>query len=116
MHRAFFAETTTGAGAAALNRVFEEYLIPIMFCSEQLHLFMKYNDIDPAASPMWFDDEGNVLAAALVGFRGRRGWIGGFGVGRVSRKRTCQRTRFLRHPSSARSWAGNDLPGSALRQ
>jgi GNAT superfamily N-acetyltransferase len=69
-----------GAGAAALNRVFERYLVPIHFSSEQLHLHMSYNDVDPAASPLWYDDDGGVLAAALLGIRGHRGWIGGFGV------------------------------------
>jgi predicted GNAT family acetyltransferase len=41
---------------------------------------MSYNDVDPAASPLWYDDEGNVLAAALLAIRGKRAWIGGFGV------------------------------------
>jgi GNAT superfamily N-acetyltransferase len=69
-----------GEGAAALNRVFERYLVPITFSSEQLHLHMAYNDVDPAASPLWYDDNGEVLAAALLAVRGKRGWIGGFGV------------------------------------
>lgn len=41
---------------------------------------MTYNDVDAAASPIWYDDDGNVLAAALLAIRGKRGWIGGFGV------------------------------------
>lgn len=63
-----------------LNRVFERYLVPITFSSEQLHLHMSYNDVDAAASPIWYDDEDNVVAAALIAMRGKRGWIGGFGV------------------------------------
>lgn len=80
MRRASFAQAATGHGASALNRVFERYLVPITFSSEQLHLHMTYNDVDASASPIWYDDEGNVLAAALLAVRGRRGWIGGFGV------------------------------------
>lgn len=80
MRRASFAEAATGEGASALNRVFERYLVPITFSSEQLHLHMTYNDVDAAASPLWYDDERNVLAAALLAIRGKRGWIGGFGV------------------------------------
>ena len=80
MRRATFADAAIDAGAAALNRVFQKYLVPITFTSEQLHLHISYNDVVADSSPMWFDDEGRVLAAALVGIRGNRGWIGGFGV------------------------------------
>jgi ribosomal protein S18 acetylase RimI-like enzyme len=80
MRRATFADAAIGEGAAALNRVFKDYLVPITFSSEQLHLHMSYNDVDTSRSPMWFDDEGRVLAAALLAVRGKRGWIGGFGV------------------------------------
>ena len=80
MRRASFAQAAIGQGASVLNRVFERYLVPITFSSEQLHLHMTYNDVDAAASPIWYDDGGNVLAAALLAIRGKRGWIGGFGV------------------------------------
>ena len=80
MRRSSFANAAVQDGAAALNRVFNEYLVPITFSSEQLHLHMTYNDVDSTASPIWYDDAGNVLAAALLAVRARRGWIGGFGV------------------------------------
>ncbi len=80
MRPATFADAAIGEGAAALNRVFANYLIPIAFNPEQLRLHMSYNDVDATRSPLWFDDEGRVLAAALLGVRGKRGWIGGFGV------------------------------------
>jgi ribosomal protein S18 acetylase RimI-like enzyme len=80
VRRASFAQAAAGEGAAALNRVFERYLVPINFSSEQLHLHITYNDVDAGASPIWYDDAGTVLAAALLAIRGKRGWIGGFGV------------------------------------
>lgn len=80
MRRGTFSKAAVGEGAAALNRVFEQYVVPIFFSSEQLHLHMAYNDVDPTASPIWYDDEGNFLAAALLAIRGKRCWIGGFGV------------------------------------
>jgi ribosomal protein S18 acetylase RimI-like enzyme len=80
MRRASFAEAVMGDGAAALNTVFKDYLIPVTFSSEQLHLHMSYNDVEPALSPLWLDDAGKVIAAALLAVRGKRGWIGGFGV------------------------------------
>lgn len=80
MRRASFAQAAAGEGASALNRVFERYLVPITFSSEQLHLHMTYNDVDAGASPIWYDDDGSVMAAALLAIRGKRAWIGGFGV------------------------------------
>lgn len=91
MRRATFADAAAGEGAAALNRVFQRYLIPMSFSSEQLHLHMAYNDVDPSASPIWYDDDGEVVAAALLGVRGKRGWIGGFGVAPPSRGRGIAR-------------------------
>lgn len=75
-----FAEASLAQGAFALNRVFEHYLVPVTFSADHLDLHLTYNDIDAAASPLWYDDDGNVAAAALLGVRGDRGWIGGFGV------------------------------------
>jgi GNAT superfamily N-acetyltransferase len=80
MRRETFAQAAAGVGAAALNRVFERYLIPITFSPDQLHLHITYNDVDPGASPLWYDDDGDFVAAALLAVRGKRGWIGGFGV------------------------------------
>jgi GNAT superfamily N-acetyltransferase len=80
MRRVSFADAASADGSAALNRVFENYLIPIAFTPEQLDLHVLYNDIDLRQSPLWYDDEGRVVAAALVGVRESRAWIGGFGV------------------------------------
>jgi ribosomal protein S18 acetylase RimI-like enzyme len=80
MRRATFADAADGEGAAALNRVFEHYLVPISFTTEQLQLHMSYNDVDSGASPIWLDDDGEVIAAGLLAIREKRGWIGGFGV------------------------------------
>lgn len=80
MRRATFADAAIGEGAAALNRVFKDYLVPLTFSAEQLQLHMLYNDVDATHSPIWFDDDGQVLAAALLATRGKRGWIGGFGI------------------------------------
>jgi ribosomal protein S18 acetylase RimI-like enzyme len=80
MRRSTFAQAAIGEGAAALNRVFHEYAVPLTFSSEQLHLHMSYNDVEASASPLWYDESGAFLAAALLGIRGKRGWIGGFGV------------------------------------
>jgi GNAT superfamily N-acetyltransferase len=87
IHRSTFAQAAIGEGAAALNRVFEAYRIPITFSSDQLHLHMSYNDVEPGISPLWYDSDGNFLAAALLAIRGTRAWIGGFGVAPPYRER-----------------------------
>ncbi len=80
MRRSSFGDATLSEGAAALNIVFQQYVIPVMFSAEQLRLHITINDVQPALSPIWFDEVGGVLAAALLAVRGKRGWIGGFGV------------------------------------
>lgn len=75
-----FTGAALDEAAAAMNRVFEKYLVPIAFTGEQLRLHMLYNDVDNARSPIVYDDDGTVIAAALLSVRARRGWIGGFGV------------------------------------
>jgi ribosomal protein S18 acetylase RimI-like enzyme len=80
MLRSSFDRISLADGAAALNTVFEGYVVPMAFSTEQMELHVLYNDIDLRASPIWYDDAGRVVAAALLGIRGERGWIGGFGV------------------------------------
>lgn len=75
-----FANAESYTAAAALNRVFEGYYIPVGFTAEHLDLHVLYNDVDRSLSPLWYDDDGNVVAAAVVGVRDSRAWIGGFGV------------------------------------
>ena len=47
---------------------------------EQFVRHVAGNTIDLEASPVWLDDVGGIVAASLLGVRGERGWIGGFGV------------------------------------
>lgn len=78
--RTTFAQRDAAEGARALNRVFEQYLLPMSFTAEQLRLHVTCNDIDEAFSPLWYDRSGEVIGAAMLGVRGTRGWIGGFGI------------------------------------
>lgn len=80
MRRASFADAAPDAAAAAFNRIFTGYLRPMSFTPEQMELHVELNDIRTSRSPLWYDDAGNVIAAAMLGVRGARTWIGGFGV------------------------------------
>jgi len=73
--------------AAALDSVFREYLVPISFDGPAYAIHVAANDIDLAASPIWYDDDETVVAAAVLGVRDPHGWIGGFGVAPAHRKR-----------------------------
>lgn len=65
---------------AVLNRVFEDYLIPLAFSTVQMNLHLEANQIDRSLSPIWYDDDGTLAAAGTLAVRETRGWIGGFGV------------------------------------
>jgi ribosomal protein S18 acetylase RimI-like enzyme len=64
----------------AFNRVYEGYIVPLRMTTEQASQHMEVNDIALEHSPVWLDDGGELLALAALGVRGRRGWVGGFGV------------------------------------
>src|SRR5690242_13654265 len=74
-----FADLPAKERAAALNRVFQGYVLPFEMSEEQFALHIRTNDIDLQASPVFLND-GAVVAATLVALRGERSWIGGFGV------------------------------------
>jgi len=74
-----FADFPANERAAALNRVFQGYVLPFEMSEEQFAVHIRTNDIDLQASPVFLND-GTVAAATLVAIRGERSWIGGFGV------------------------------------
>jgi ribosomal protein S18 acetylase RimI-like enzyme len=86
LRRVTAADVGSARAAAALDDVFREYLVPISFDGPAYALHFAANDVDLAASPIWYDGD-EVVAAAVLGVRGRRGWIGGFGVAPAHRRR-----------------------------
>jgi ribosomal protein S18 acetylase RimI-like enzyme len=71
--------------AAAFLRVYENYVVPVQMTPEWLANHIVVNDIDRDDSPLWLDGRGEVAALGLLGVRGARGWIGGFGVAAAHR-------------------------------
>jgi RimJ/RimL family protein N-acetyltransferase len=65
---------------AAFLRVYENYVVPVQMTPEWLARHLETNDVDREASPLWIDPSGQAVALGLLGVRGARGWIGGFGV------------------------------------
>lgn len=81
------ADVGRADAAAALDGVFAEYLVPISFSEPIYAVHVAANDVSLASSPIWYDRNGSVVAAALLGVRDTRGWVGGFGVAPAHRKR-----------------------------
>jgi len=75
------------SAAAALDAVFAEYVVPISFAEPVYAIHVSANDVAAGASPIWFDRDGRVVAAAVLVVRGTRGWIGGFGIVPSHRRR-----------------------------
>jgi ribosomal protein S18 acetylase RimI-like enzyme len=73
--------------AAAFNAVYENYLMPVALTDEQFRDHVTTHDVLASGSPVWLDDDGAVAALALLGVRGERGWIGGFGIAAAHRGR-----------------------------
>lgn len=74
------SELDPEALAAAFLRVYENYVVPVQMTPEWLAGHIDSNDVDRGDSPLWLDEQGAVAALGLLGARGDRGWIGGFGV------------------------------------
>ncbi len=79
LRRITAADVDRRLAAAALDSVFAQYVVPISFSEPQYAAHVAVNDIDLTASPIWYDGD-DVVAAAVLGVRGRRGWLGGFGL------------------------------------
>jgi GNAT superfamily N-acetyltransferase len=74
------ADTDWAGIADAYNIVYEGYVMPFTVTAEWAEQHVRRFQIDLQRSPLWRDDEGNIVAMAALGVRGERGWVGGFGV------------------------------------
>ncbi len=66
---------------AAFNQVYEGYLMQMTVSEEWMASHLFQNDIDVHHSPLMLDVERDaIVGLAILGVRGDRGWVGGFGV------------------------------------
>jgi len=77
----------TPAIADAFNAVYEDYVMPVNISPEQVQHHIDNNDIALEHSPLWLDDDGSLIGMAMLGVRGDRGWVGGFGITKPYRGR-----------------------------
>jgi hypothetical protein len=77
MNQTTLAALDYAALADAFNRVYEGYIVPFNVGVDWVEQHIRANDIDRSLSPLWLDDDGEVVGMALLGVRGARGWVGG---------------------------------------
>jgi ribosomal protein S18 acetylase RimI-like enzyme len=73
------ADDTFDTLVLAFNEGYEGYIVPVHLDEAQLRGHFDHHNIDLGASRLAYDD-GQVVGVALLGIRGRRGWVGGVGV------------------------------------
>lgn len=66
--------------AAAFNRAFEGYFVPMWQTAESLATMIDNNDVQLDASFLIEDEHGAYVGIALLGVRGARGWVAGMGI------------------------------------
>lgn len=64
---------------AAWNGVYSDYAVPMTRDADQLRTHVETGSIDDRLSLLWLDGD-DPVGFSLLGVRGDRGWVGGFGV------------------------------------
>jgi GNAT superfamily N-acetyltransferase len=77
--------------AAVYSTVYEDYVVPFNVSADWARQHIARHDIDLDRSPLWLDADGQTVAMAALGVRGKRSWVGGFGVARPYRGRGLSR-------------------------
>lgn len=80
------AEVAHADHAALWTEAFSDYFTPGSFTAESLAGFERAFDLDRAGSRIVIEDE-RLVAFAMLGIRGARGWVGGMGVIPSARRR-----------------------------
>ncbi len=86
MQSLHFSDLTLTQQTDALNLVYQDYTMPFTVGPDWVAEHLHFHQIDPHISPLWVDSRG-VVALALLAKRGRRAWIGGFGIAPAYRGR-----------------------------
>jgi ribosomal protein S18 acetylase RimI-like enzyme len=74
-----FSDLSLEEQTQALNQVYRDYAMPFQVDSKWVAEHLSCHQICPHSSPLWLDSRG-VVALGLLAVRGKRAWIGGFGV------------------------------------
>jgi ribosomal protein S18 acetylase RimI-like enzyme len=88
--------------ASLWGRAYADYFVPVSDDPDELRRHVELNDIDPSRSVVVHDDAGRFVGLSLLGVRGDRGWIGGFGVAVEFRRRGLSRELIAAQLEAAR--------------
>lgn len=86
----------------AFNAGYEGYIVPVSLSAEQMRAHIDRYNIDLNASRLAYDGD-QPVGVALLGIRGRRGWVGGVGVSPAYRGKGVGRGLMESLIASARS-------------
>lgn len=87
----------------AFALIYTDYVVPLQVTPEFMERHLTSNDIELSCSPLWLNAEDEVVALALLGLRGHRAWVGGFGVAPAERGRGLAGPLILETIERARS-------------
>lgn len=93
MKKSTVAEAGIGAAVAALTQAYSGYFVPIHFSEAAFARYLRANDIDAAASPLWFHGS-EPAAVGIAGIRANRGWVGAFGLSPAFRGKGLAQAMF----------------------
>ena len=119
--RSAFARSTLAAldlpgVTAAFNTVYQRYVVPFTMDEEQMGRHLSSTALDLAHSPLWLDEQGQVAGLGALGVRGKRGWIGGFGLSPTYRGHGLGRLLLEETLACARALDMHQVELEVLRQ
>jgi GNAT superfamily N-acetyltransferase len=97
------AELTFSELLNAWNLGYAGYFVPLRFTPEMLETHLRCGGVDLARSRVW-SERGEPVGFSLLGVRGGRGWIGGFGVTPAFRGRGLSYELFREHVGEIRGF------------
>ena len=97
------------------NRAYADYFVPLRLDREALRTMVEVSDLDLASSSL-VDLDGAPVGFALLGVRGREGWIGGMGVVPEARRRGLGRALMEAAIAAARRRGVHRLRLEVLEQ
>jgi ribosomal protein S18 acetylase RimI-like enzyme len=96
------AELTPDELLHAWNLGYAGYFVPLRFTPQMLEAHLRCGGVDLARSRVW-SERGEPVGFSLLGVRGSRGWIGGFGVTPAFRGRGLSYRLFQQHVDELRA-------------
>jgi len=109
-------EYSTQELAGLWNRAYQGYFVDLTFDSEQMARHLAVHDIDLDRSIIMLSGDGSFIGLSLMGARGVRGWIGGFGIDPDFRRKGFAYPLIAAQVSAAKAGSFGSLQLEVLTQ